>query len=169
LRIAREIGDQRGESFRLVGLGRAALIRDQLDQARRYYEQALALNVLWIESGAALTRGIVLLRQRDGTAQEILADTIARCDTLLAKVPRTYHSRYVRAASLLAQEVCDTGWANARVRGKLLAQLLAEYQQALGNCSAQGIVQDAIRNLEQIQAAGIEGLEPVFELLQGRS
>ena len=32
--------------------------------------------------------------------------------------------------------------------------------------AAPGVVQDAIRNLELIQAAGIEGLEPVFELLE---
>ena len=37
---------------------------------------------------------------------------------------------------------------------------------ALDNCSAKGVVQDAIRDLELIRAAGIEGLEPVFELLQ---
>lgn len=166
LRIAREIGDRRGESYRLVGLGRAALIRNQLDEARTYCEQALALNVLWIEYGAALTLGIVLLRQGDWTAQEILADTIARCDTLLAKVPRLYLPRYVRAASLLAQGVCDTGWTDGKARGELLAQPLAEYQRALENCSAEGIVQDAVWNLEQIQSAGVEGLEPVFELLQ---
>jgi len=32
--------------------------------------------------------------------------------------------------------------------------------------AAPGIVQDAIRDLELIRAAGIEGLEPVFELLE---
>jgi hypothetical protein len=33
-------------------------------------------------------------------------------------------------------------------------------------CAAPGVVQDALRDLEMIQAAGVEGLEPVFELLE---
>ena len=52
-------------------------------------------------------------------------------------------------------------------RAKLLALALAEYQQALEITSAPGIVQDAIRDLELIRAAGGEGLEPAFELLGG--
>ena len=35
------------------------------------------------------------------------------------------------------------------------------------NCTDLGIVQDALRDLELIRAAGIEGLEPAFELLEG--
>jgi hypothetical protein len=33
-------------------------------------------------------------------------------------------------------------------------------------CAAPGVVRDALRDLEMIQAAGVEGLEPVFELLE---
>jgi len=124
------------------------------------------LNVLRIEYGAALTLGIVLLRQGDRTVQEILADTIARCDTLLDRVPGLYFPRYVRAASLLAQAVGETGWKDEQARSELLAEPLAEYQRALEICSAKGIVQDAVWDLEQIQSADVEGLEPVFALLQ---
>ena len=42
----------------------------------------------------------------------------------------------------------------------------AEYHRALENCSAPGVVQDTIRDLELIRAAGIAGLEPVFDLLE---
>jgi len=51
-------------------------------------------------------------------------------------------------------------------RPELLAPALAEYRRALEITSAPGIVQDALRDLELIRAAGIEGLEPVFELLE---
>ena len=50
----------------------------------------------------------------------------------------------------------------------LLAPALDGYQSALDNCSAKGIVQDARRDLKLIQKAGIEGLEPVFDLLEKR-
>ena len=52
-------------------------------------------------------------------------------------------------------------------RAKLLALALAEYQRALEICAAPGIVQDALRDLKLIRAAGVEGLERVFELLGG--
>jgi len=38
---------------------------------------------------------------------------------------------------------------------------------ALENCVAPG-VGEALQNLEMIQAAGVEGLEPAFELLESR-
>jgi hypothetical protein len=43
---------------------------------------------------------------------------------------------------------------------------LPEYSRALDNCSAPGVVADALRDLELIRIAGVEGLEPVFDLLK---
>lgn len=42
-----------------------------------------------------------------------------------------------------------------------------EYRRALVITSAAGIVREALLDLELIRAAGIEGLEPVFALLEG--
>jgi hypothetical protein len=47
--------------------------------------------------------------------------------------------------------------------------LAAEYRRALENCAAPGVVCAALRDLEMIRAAGIEGLEPVFELLKSKA
>jgi hypothetical protein len=66
----------------------------------------------------------------------------------------------------VGQAVCDPCWAEENERAELLAPALEEYRRALENCSAPGVVQDAIRDLEMIRAAGIAGLEPVFELLE---
>ena len=59
-----------------------------------------------------------------------------------------------------------TRWTDESERAKLLAPALAKYRGALEITSAPGIVQDALRDLELIRAAGIEGLEPAFELLE---
>jgi len=67
---------------------------------------------------------------------------------------------------LVGQSVCDPRWSEESKRPNLLAPVLKEYHRALEITAAPGVVQDAIRNLELIQAAGIEGLEPVFELLE---
>jgi hypothetical protein len=60
---------------------------------------------------------------------------------------------------------CGPRWAGEGERAGLLAPALAEYRRALGICAAPGVVHDALRDLEMIQGAGIEGLKPVFELL----
>ena len=36
----------------------------------------------------------------------------------------------------------------------------------MDNCAAIGVVRDALHDLEMIRAAGVDGLEPVFELLE---
>ena len=56
--------------------------------------------------------------------------------------------------------------AREHARKQQWSAALKEYRLAVGVCSAKGIVQDAIRDLELIRAAGIEGLEPIFELLE---
>ena len=62
--------------------------------------------------------------------------------------------------------VCNPRWAEASEQARLLSPALTEYRRALETTSAPGIVQDALRDLELIRAAGIEGLEPAFELLE---
>ena len=71
------------------------------------------------------------------------------------------------AAALVGQPVCDPRWAEKRERAGALAPALAEYRRALEICAAPGVVHDALRDLELIRAVGIEGLEPIFELLEG--
>ncbi len=85
---------------------------------------------------------------------------------MLDKTPNLYELRYTLAAALVGQAVCDSRWAEESERAELLAPALAEYRRALENCAAPGVVEDALRDLELIRAAGIKGLEPVFELLE---
>jgi hypothetical protein len=85
---------------------------------------------------------------------------------MLSGTAGLHRPRYTLAAALVGQAACDPRWTEKGERAELLAPALIEYHRALENCSAPGVVQDAIRNLELIRAAGIEGLEPVFELLE---
>jgi hypothetical protein len=77
-----------------------------------------------------------------------------------------YHPRYLLGTALVGQIVLSPSWPESCGHGGLLAPALAELHRALDNCSAKGVVQEAIRDLELIRAAGIKGLEPVFELLE---
>jgi hypothetical protein len=110
--------------------------------------------------------GIVLLHQEGASAEEIFASASAECRAMLEKARGLYKPRYALATALVGQAVCNPRWADESQRPDLLAPALEEYRRALDITAAPGVVQDAIRDLELIQAAGIEGLEPVFELLE---
>jgi len=165
LTIAREIGDRRGESYCLLGLGKALLATGELTEARRCCKETLALDVPETSYRAALALGIVLLRLGDLAAGDAFVDAAARCRAMLDKTADLYEARYALAAALVGQAVCDPRWAQEGEWAGLLAPALAEYRRALENCAAPGVVRDALRDLEMIRAAGVEGLEPIFELL----
>jgi tetratricopeptide (TPR) repeat protein len=165
LGITREIVDTRGQSHSLLGLGKVLLDIGRFSEARWHFEEALALNVPENSHRAALTLGIVLPRS-DPAAVEIFADAVARCRAILDKTADLYEPCYALAAALVGQAVCDPRWADENERAELLAPALTEYRRALEITSAPGIVQDALRDLELIQAADIEGLEPAFEPLE---
>jgi tetratricopeptide (TPR) repeat protein len=165
--IAHEIGDRRWESYHLLGLGRAMLAARALLEAQQCCGQALALEMQETSYQAALALGIVLLQQCDFNSGEVFANAAVRCRAMLDKTESLYEPRYALAAALVGQAVCDPRWAEEDERPGLLAPALAEYRRALENCSAPGVVHDALWNLEMIRAAGIEGLEPVLELLDG--
>ncbi len=169
LGITREIGDQRGESYNLVGLSEALLATKRLPEARQHCTQARELDVPETSYRAALVLGIVLLRQCDRQCDpsigETFADAAARCQALLSKTAYLCELRYALATTLVGQAVCDLHWQNENERTELLAPALAEYRPALQICAAPGVVKDALHDLELIRAAGIKGLEPVFELL----
>ncbi len=162
----REISERRGESYCLLRLGWALLAAGELSEAQQHCTEALALEVLQNSYQAALALGIVLLRQGDAVAGEIFADAVARCRAMLDKTAGLYAPRYALAAALVGQAVCDPRWAQEGERAGLLAPALEEYRRALENCTAPGVVRDALRDLEMIRAAGVEGLEPAFELLE---
>jgi tetratricopeptide (TPR) repeat protein len=167
LAIAREISDRRGESYCLLELGKALLASGKLSEANQRCREARDLDMPQTSYQAALALGIVLLHQRDPAAGETFADAAARCRAMLEKTAGLYEPRYALAAVLVGSAVCNPRWAQENERAGLLAPALEEYRRALENCAAPGVVRDALHDLEMIRAAGVEGLEPVFELLGG--
>jgi tetratricopeptide (TPR) repeat protein len=162
----RGMGDKRGESYYLLGLGKTLLIQGELSRARQCCTEALTLDVPGISNLAALTLGFILLCQNDPVSGATFEEGAVRCRKLFAKAPDSYELQYALATTLTGQAVCDPGWAEKNKRAGLLAPALVEYQRALEICAAPGVVQDALRDLELIRAAGVAGLEPVFELLE---
>jgi tetratricopeptide (TPR) repeat protein len=164
LTIAREIDYGKGQSYQLLGLGKCLLAPGRVSEARRCCEQAL--EVFPADYQAELVLGIVLLHLRDPTTDDTFAAAAAHCQGSLDKTPGSHESRYTLAVALTGSAICNPGWVEENDQRNLLAPALEEYRRALAVTSAPGTVQDAIRDLELIRAAGIEGLESAFELLE---
>jgi hypothetical protein len=112
--------------------------------------------------------GIVLLyQQKYSAAHEVFIKAARSCQAMLAETPRLYLSRYVLATALAGQAVCNPTERQIETSSELLTKAIAEYRRAIDTCAAHGVIRDFLHYLELIRAAGIEGLEPVFELLEG--
>lgn len=166
LDIAREIGYRKGEGYQLLGLSRAHLTIGKLLEAQNTCGDALDLKVFEIDFQAALVLGIVLLHKDDPYAAKAFQDAVDTCRDVVGKTANHYAARYKLASAMVGRAVCDPHWANEGDRPNLLAPALEEYLHALAITAAPGVVQDAILDLELIQAAGIKGLEQTFELLE---
>ncbi len=166
LTIFRKIGYRLGESLCLLGISRALLANEEFSKARRYYEEAVTLDISETSHQLALVSGILLLHQCHLAAQESFQNAIDHCRALLDRTPGLYEPRYTLAAALIGQAVCNQRWSDPGNRTELLAPGLVEYRRALEITSAYGAVADARRDLELLRAAGIDGLQPVSDLLE---
>lgn len=166
LTTAREIGYHLGESHQLVGLGWASLTMGDLSKALRCCIDALTIDIPETNCQGTLILGIIQLHQHDPNAKKAFSDAATHCQVPLEKTSGLYRPHYFLAATLLGQAICDPLWGEKDKRAKLLTPTLTEYKRALEICDAPGVVQDALRDLELILAVGVEGLEPVSELLE---
>jgi tetratricopeptide (TPR) repeat protein len=167
LRIAQKIGDRRNEGAWFGYLSRALLAKGNLTEAQRCCEDALALGIPEISYRVVLMLGIVLLHQQKySAAHEVFIKAARSCQAMLAETPRLYLSRYVLATALAGQAVSNPTERQNKTSSELLTKALTEYQRAIDTCAAHGVIQDFLHYLKLIRAAGIEGLEPVFKLLE---
>jgi tetratricopeptide (TPR) repeat protein len=164
--FAQQVGARRCESHHRLRLSKSLMMTGRITEAHHHCTEALALNVPQTVYKAALTLGIIFLHQHNPIASVTFADAATRCLDMLDKTANFYNARYALATALVGQAVCDPRWSDATQSTALLAPALAEYRHALAITSAPGVVREVLRDLELIRDAGIEGLEPVFALLE---
>jgi tetratricopeptide (TPR) repeat protein len=167
LAIVCDIGNQRRQSGFLVRMAKILLVGGQLQKAYRCCVEASRLGESPdVDYTVPLAMGIILLHEHSSAAAKSFAEAVMLCRALLTKTPSLYKPCYALSTALVGQAVCSSNWVEARERSEVLSPILVEYHRALKITAAPGIVEEAIQDLELIQAAGIEGLEPVFELLE---
>ena len=156
LAIDQGIGYKSGVSRRLQGLGYAHHYLGKLADARRYYEEAFALDMQKTNYSCAVRLGILSLEEgKVEEAQGHFACGITLCRRFLEKTPRLYGSLYELALAQLGSGQPD--------------EALATYRQALEVCSAKGVVQGALRNLELLERSSkpVVALPEAIALLNG--
>ncbi|MBN2002855.1 MAG: tetratricopeptide repeat protein [Anaerolineae bacterium] len=159
-------GDERGSSYTLIGLGEVDLSQGHISEAENYFARALAMDEPCTYHHVLLKLGIVSLRSDFSRAQGYFAKVITD-RRVTDENSRLYENFYAMALAKVGLAVCDPHWLELSQRNSLLAPACAEYCQAMEISSVAGVLRDALRNLELIRDAGIAGLEPVFELLEG--
>ncbi len=165
--ISQKIGNHRDESYQLLWLSKIQLAIEEPIRAEEYCQEVISLNMPENNYIAALIIGIALLHQQSPVdTNKHFTDTTIRCQDVIQKTTRLVEARYTLASALVGQIVTKPNWTQLEKRVELLTPALTEYQRALEICGAPGVVQGALRDLELIRTAGVEGLEPVFELLE---
>jgi tetratricopeptide (TPR) repeat protein len=140
VQVARETGDLIYLASALVDLGRSCHQDGNLAEARRCYQEALALDLPRSNYRSAVLLGIACLEQgAAGPASTHLAGGLELCRAMVAKTPEFYEAWYHMG---LAQFALGQNEA-----------ALASYRQAVGVCSAQGAVDGALQDLQLLGRA----------------
>ena len=75
-------------------------------------------------------------------------------------------ARYTAATAMLGIAVCEPTWEDVREQSELYGAVVNEYRQAIKSHPVANVLQDAIQDVECIQAVGVEGLGLVFDMLK---
>jgi tetratricopeptide (TPR) repeat protein len=168
--IAHDVGSLDEEGLWLYNKGLDYLMLGKIEQAINMFNNSYQIGDKTkdpqLKIASLLRLGIAFLITHDSTAKDVFEDAGNRCREILSHITSFFEPNYALALALIGKSACDPRWQDEGARTKLLVQALTHYQHALEITAAPGIVQDAIRDLELIQAAGVKGLEPVFELLE---
>ncbi|MBN2002854.1 MAG: tetratricopeptide repeat protein [Anaerolineae bacterium] len=166
LNLAYKTSDTRRIRQHWIFLSRIALMQGTFQEAVRACDKAMQAETQESQHQLALLQGIVNLYRSTSLACNSFTDAISYCREILMQTATLYEPQYTLATAFVGQAICDPRWSDPTQRTDLLAPSLTEYRRALAITAAPGVVRDALRDLELIRAAGIEGLEPVFELLE---
>lgn len=163
--LAVELGERREQSYQLLGMGRARVGLGELDQAKADLRSARNLDVPETGYLAALSLSLLLARMESSESLAAFDDTIRRCRDRLERSLDLFSARYALGTALLGSASSASGWSAPAKRREALAEASAEYNQALQICAANGAVSLALGDLRQLADTGVDGLEPVLEML----
>lgn len=158
--IADEIQYPGMKNFMGAYLARAYLLQGDLSAAQQAIEAARQHDVPENNHHAAALHGVIVLRSDNPpVAQTAFTDALTFADALLKQPQTGYAVRYGRALARAGLSLITNG---------AFDDAKADYEAALAQCSAKGVVQRELRLLQELaKAANGERLKPLIDLLRG--
>ncbi len=148
LAIATEIHEPVIENHARANLARAYLHLGQLDDALAAIADARRIDLTENNHVAAVLHGLILARlDRREAACAALGEARTYADEFLSKTPRSYLAKYARGLALSGLGLL----ANSGEQASLLDDAKRTYQDAYENCSARGVVGDALKLLDELR------------------
>jgi tetratricopeptide (TPR) repeat protein len=154
LTIAQDVSDRAGVSWQQFGLAYTYHRLGHLAEARRHYHEGLALEYLLTNYRCATLLGILCLEEDQvREAQYYCTRGIDLCRALLDKTPTLVRPLYSLALAYLGNWQAD--------------EALATYRRALEVCSAQGVVQNALQDVQLLGRVSppVAKVDEVMQLL----
>jgi len=154
------VSDKAGASEQWLGLAYVYHHLGHLAEARRHYHEGLALEFLLTHYRCAILLGILCLEEDQALeAQHHGTRGIDLCQALLDKTPNLVRPLYSLALVYLGNRQADDA--------------LATYRRALEVCSAQGVVRDALQDVQLLRrispaVAKVDEVTQLLEAARGR-
>jgi tetratricopeptide (TPR) repeat protein len=167
-RLAQQIQFRLGQSFCLLMLSRASLHNRNLAEAERWLREGIRLGVTTYVNELHLVSGILeLLKEHYRGAHQRFIETESECREQLELTEEDYHTKYTLATALVGNVVSRSVMQQEHALDSAsLQSALAVYESAMTITSAPGVVEDILCDLKLISVTGIEGLDPIFALLE---
>ncbi|MDX6405102.1 MAG: hypothetical protein QOH70_2557 [Blastocatellia bacterium] len=122
------------------------LYTNQMDNALASIERAKGYKSKWVNYRTSALRGVILLRlNQSEPAGEAFVESVKSANELIAKTPTYFDARYISALA-----ICGIAMTNPEDRALRLTESCNAYTQAYANCSAAGVVREALGLLGQL-------------------
>ena len=163
VKLAGEISMKRAQQFWETTLAETYLYMGKLDRASTAIEKALLYKSPWVNYRSHALQGLILVKrgQRD-LAGESFKQAAAEAEKILSTTPSYFDAQY-----LLGFAISGMAVANQADRTSLVSQSYAAFEKAYGVCKSRGVVNEALRLIEELLSVGAdEELNRPRDLLQ---
>lgn len=140
---------RRGQRERGAYLAQGYLYLGKLQEAQNAITQAMTVDVTYREiAHTSMIAGIVMLRtNQNDSARAYFIETIEKSEYVLSEIPQFFAAKYTRALALAGLALLSDG----DIQADYLQQAETAYRAALENCNAKGVVEDALRLLDELR------------------
>lgn len=146
VKTSSDIKMKRGQQHWETLLAQIYLYGGQIDAALETVGKAFSYDSEWNNYRTFALHGLVLAKLNQvQPASEAFTQAVAHAERLLAKTPSYFDARYILGMATCGQAVTTT-----EERAALIAQVNVAYRNAYRNCPSRGVIEEALRLLNEL-------------------